>query len=101
MARAFVDPLHTTDDPAHTDGLRPLVEALDREMSHVVARGTVSAEDATALLASWASVVEHLALEPSPELRACPSCGCVGVRGAIVCSGCRRTLEPTLPAASA
>jgi hypothetical protein len=84
-----------------TDGLRPIVEALDREMSRFYARGGVAGDDATALLSSWAELVEFLALGPPPELRACPSCGAVGMRAATRCGSCWRKLEPPAPAASA
>jgi hypothetical protein len=76
------------------DGLRPIVEALDREMSRFLAHGGVGAVDTTALLASWAKLVEFLALEPAPELRACPFCGSIGIRGATSCGKCWRKLEP-------
>jgi uncharacterized paraquat-inducible protein A len=81
-----------------TDGLRPIVEKLDREMSRLLAQPDV---DATALFTSWAELVEFLALGPAPELRACPSCGGVGMRAATRCGRCWRKLEPPAPLASA
>jgi hypothetical protein len=83
-----------------TDGLRPIVEALDREMSRF-ARSHAAGADATALLASWATLVEFLALGPAPELRACPYCGGIGMRAATRCGICWRKLEPPAPLASA
>jgi hypothetical protein len=84
-----------------TDGLRPIVEALDREMARFHARGGVTGADTTALLSSWARLVELLALGPPPELRACPFCGGVGMRTATRCGSCWRRLEPLSAAASA
>jgi len=84
-----------------TDGLRPIVEALDREMSRFHSRPDVAGADSTALLASWAELVEFLALGPPPELRACPFCGSVGVRAATRCGTCWKSLEPPAPLASA
>lgn len=84
-----------------TDGLRPIVEALDREMTRLVSRGGMDDGDTTALLAAWASVVEFLALGPAPELRTCPSCGGVGMRAATRCGTCCRRLEPPRPEPSA
>jgi hypothetical protein len=84
-----------------TDGLRPIVEALDREMSRLLARGDAPGADTTALLSSWAELVEFLALGPPPELRACPSCGAVGMRAATRCGRCWRKLDPPAPPASA
>jgi hypothetical protein len=86
---------------ARTDGLRPIVEALDREMSRLLALPDQAGADMTALLSSWAELVEFLALEPPPELRACPFCGRVGRRAATRCGACWRTLEPPAPLARA
>jgi hypothetical protein len=77
-----------------TDGLRPIVEALDREMSRLHAGGDVAGTDMTALLSSWAELVEFLALGPAPELRACPFCGSIGMRAATRCGTCWRKLDP-------
>jgi hypothetical protein len=84
-----------------TDGLRPIVEALDREMSRLLARPDQPGADVTALLSSWGELVEFLALGPPPELRACPFCGGVGMRAATRCGRCWRKLEPPAPLASA
>ena len=84
-----------------TDGLRPIVEALDREMARLHANGDVPGADATALLASWAKLIEYLALRPPPELRVCPLCGGVGMRAATWCESCWGSLEPLAPDPSA
>jgi hypothetical protein len=81
-----------------TDGLRPIVENVDREMSRLLARPD---GDTTALLASWAQLIEYLALGPAPELRACPFCGSIGMRDATRCATCWRKLVPPVPPASA
>lgn len=84
-----------------TDGLRPIVEAVDREMARLYAKGDVGGAKPTALLSSWARLVEFLALGPPPELRECPYCGGVGMRDATRCGSCWRRLEPIAGAASA
>ena len=84
-----------------TDGLRPIVEALDREMSRFLARPEEPGKDTTALLTAWAELVEFLALGPPPELQACRFCGNVGIRGATRCGACWRMLDPAAPPASA
>lgn len=76
-----------------TDGLRPIVEAIDREM-RLHARGDATGADTAALVSSWAKLVEFLALGPAPELRTCPYCGGVGMRAATRCGSCWRKLEP-------
>jgi hypothetical protein len=81
-----------------TDGLRPIVESVDREMSSLLAR---SDTDTSALLASWAELIEYLALGSAPELRACPFCGSAGMRDATRCGTCWRKLVPPAPRASA
>jgi hypothetical protein len=85
-----------------TDGLRPIVENLDREMSRFLARSLEGASaDTTALLSSWAELVEFLALGPAPDLRPCPFCGGMGMRAATRCGTCWRKLAPPPPLASA
>ena len=81
-----------------TDGLRPIVESVDREMSRLLARPD---SDTSALIASWAKLVEYLALGPAPELRACPFCGSDGMRAATRCGACWRKLAPPARPASA
>ncbi len=84
-----------------TDGLRPLVEAVDREMTRLAARVGPADADTTGLLSAWARIVEFLALGPAPELRACPFCGAVGMRAATLCGTCWRALDPPPFAANA
>jgi hypothetical protein len=84
----------------NADGLRPIVEALDREMSRLVAPGNAEA-DTTALRAAWAKLVAFLALGPAPQLRECPYCGSTGMRDARLCGVCWRKLEPLPPLALA
>jgi hypothetical protein len=81
-----------------SDGLRPIVENVDREMARLLARPD---SDTSALLASWAELIEFLALGPAPELRACPFCGSVGMRAATRCGTCWKKLVPPAPPASA
>jgi hypothetical protein len=83
-----------------TDGLRPIVEAVDREVSRLAGRPE-SAASAGALVASWAELVEYLALGPAPDLRTCPACGGSGMRLATVCGHCWGRLVPPAPATSA
>jgi hypothetical protein len=68
-------------------------------MSH--AREGGAGADTRALLSSWAELVEFLALEPPPELRACPFCGSIGTRTSRQCGTCWRKLEPLAPPVSA
>jgi hypothetical protein len=84
----------------NSDGLRPLVEELDVEMTRLAARGNVGG-DTVALLASWGRLIEYLALGPPHELRNCPFCGASGMRAATLCSHCWRKLEPPAPVVSA
>ncbi len=84
-----------------TDGLRPIVENLDREMSRLLLRPGADGADTTALLESWAALVEFLALGPPPELLACPHCGSVGRRAATRCGTCWRKLARPAPPARA
>ena len=83
-----------------TDDLRRIVEALDREMSRCLADGSALVDN-PALLASWARLIDRLALEPPQGLRRCPSCGATAARAAKFCGGCCKNLDPLPPFASA
>lgn len=80
-----------------TEALRPIVENVDREMSRLVLRSGADSGDTTALLTSWATLVEFLALGPPPDLRTCPFCGGIGMRAATLCGRCWRKLVPCAP----
>lgn len=80
-----------------TEGLRPILEDVDREVSRVVLRSGADAEGTKALLTSWATLVEFLALGPPPDLRTCPRCGAVGMRAATRCGRCWTKLVPGAP----
>ncbi len=71
-----------------SDGLRPIVEAVAREMSRLRERALASDVDAAALFSSWDRLVAFLALGPAPELKACPFCGSEGMRAATRCGVC-------------
>lgn len=77
-----------------TADLRHVVEALDCEMTRLLAGGGPAGADTTAVLLRWAELVELLALGPAPQLLACPSCGALGMRAASRCGYCWRKLEP-------
>jgi hypothetical protein len=84
-----------------TDGLRPIVEALDREMSRLLALPDEADADTTALLSSWAELIDFLELDLPPELRACPCCRSVGMRAGTRCGTCGSRLQAPAPLASA
>lgn len=84
-----------------TDGPRPIVQALDHELTRFVSRASAAEADTAALLSAWATVVEFLALGPPPDLRACPFCGGVGMRAATRCGTCWRSLDPAAAEQSA
>ena len=69
-----------------SDGLRPHVDTVEREVARVEARA--DAADTVALRAAWRKLVEFLALGPAPQLANCPHCGAVGMRDATRCGTC-------------
>jgi len=69
-------------------GLRAIVAAIDRQMSELPQATT------SELRGSWIQLVKLLALEPEPQLRACPACNHVGMRGATRCGYCWIQLSP-------
>ena len=76
---------HNPVDQAH---LRAIVAVINQEMS------SMAAPSAVGLRASWAELIETLALSPAPDVRTCPSCGQVGMRLATVCGYCWTKLSP-------
>ena len=83
-------------ESAHKASLRPVVAAIDSQLSNLSAGKSGSA--LPHLLESWAKLVALLALGPAPEMRACAVCGRGGLRAATRCGFCWTAL-PHLPAA--
>ena len=79
----------------HNASLRPVVAAIDREMSRL-ADGTLTETriGIGELLVSWGELVELLALGPAPEMRECPACQHRGMRAATRCGFCWTRLPP-------
>ena len=74
------------------DGLRVFVDGVDRDVG--LLSKSADAASVARLVASWGKLVEFLALGPTPELRACPHCGAVGMRAATLCGVCWKKLVP-------
>ena len=75
----------TYSDAAVTK-LRAIVAVLEQEIVQVSAT--------PALKASWAELVEALALGPTPQTRECPACHGTGFRAASRCGQCWAALAP-------
>ena len=76
--------------------LRDTVAKMQRELSRLPRwvddhDGTTSPDG---LLASFADLVDQLALGPEPEVRECPVCGHTGMRAATRCGYCWTRLTP-------
>jgi hypothetical protein len=87
-------------DPSESERatLRIVVSDIEQELS-CLARPSSAAEHQTAmgaLTASWARLVDLLALGLAPELRQCARCGHSGMRAATRCGQCWGAL-PELP----
>jgi hypothetical protein len=81
--------------------LRAVVSTIERELSRLSREATPEyRESSRGLMASWAQLVELLALGIAPEVRACPNCHHVCMREATRCGHCWATLIPP-PAAVA
>jgi hypothetical protein len=76
--------------PVHA-GVRAAVATIDREMSRLPKSAAGGTDE---LVASWAKLVELLALGPAPELRECPVCKHTGMRAATLCGYCWTKLSP-------
>ncbi len=73
--------------------LRALVATLEREIAALPKDATADSGTAR-LTAGWASLCKQLALDPEPEVRACPKCSGVCMRMATVCGRCWNKLTP-------
>jgi len=75
--------------------LRATLATIERELSDLPKQVTSDGDSsASPLMASFADLVEQLALGPEPELRACPVCGRLGMRMAKRCGYCWTKLTP-------
>jgi hypothetical protein len=75
--------------------LRRAVATIGREIARLptaVTNDVGTAPDG--LRASFADLVEELALGPEPEMRECPVCKHVGMRAATLCGHCWTKLTP-------
>lgn len=76
--------------------LRLTLATIEREISGLPSQAT--GDDGKSppfgLLASFADLVEQLALGPEPEARQCPVCRHIGMRAATRCGYCWTKLTP-------
>ena len=81
--------------------VRSVVATIEQEMA--ILSGKVMRDGAHAsqdqLLASWATLVELLALGPAPATRVCPVCAHVGMVDATCCGYCWTKVAPPAVAA--
>jgi len=80
----------------HDPDKRSVVERIGREIADLskVLTTEGSAPAVGRLAASWAELVDLLALGPAPELRECPGCGHTGMSAATLCGYCWTRLTP-------
>lgn len=80
--------------------LRATVATVDHEIRREISRLPIQITDddgkkpTNGLAASWADLVEQLALGPEPEVRECPVCKHIGMRAATLCGHCWTKLTP-------
>jgi hypothetical protein len=85
-------------NPSETEkvSLRVIIADIDRDLA-CLAREAPAAEHRfaiDALIASWARLVELMALGAAPQLRQCPRCGNSVRRAATRCGHCWSPLAP-------
>jgi len=83
--------------------LRATIAVIERELARLPPDITNDngAAPADSLRASFADLVQQLALGPEPEYRKCPVCQRIDMRAATVCGHCWAKLTPILAAAAA
>jgi hypothetical protein len=72
--------------------LRTVVASIDREMAQLPEHDG-GVEQTQALRASWAELVELLALGPEPKVRQCPFCKHLVMHSATLCHHCWTKLQ--------
>ena len=79
-----------SDTDAARARLRATVAAIDQEIARLPRPVTTGGTQilTNGLAASWADLIEQLALGPEPDLRECPLCHHVGMRAATLCGHC-------------
>jgi len=89
-------PRSSVYDAARTSRLRATVATIEHEISRLPSQVTEDdgGNPPNALGASWADLVEQLALGPEPEVRECPVCKHIGMRAATLCGYCWAKLTP-------
>ena len=87
-------------DPSESErvSLRIVVSDIERDLSCLAREAPIDEHRSAigALTASWARLVELLALGLAPELRQCPVCGKSGTPAATRCGYCWSVLTPAL-----
>jgi len=74
--------------------LRATVATVELELSRLPVQGDGNESPPTGLRASFADLVDQLALGPEPEVRECPVCRHTGMRAATRCGYCWTKLAP-------
>jgi hypothetical protein len=77
--------------------MRVLVTRIDSELSRLRPSDVSPSGERTPLESAWSSLVAILDLGPEPEMRECPVCGALGMRGATLCGNCWSKLTPPDP----
>ncbi len=75
--------------------IRTLVAAVQGGVTRAVTPAATD-DDKQSLTRAWDALVQHLALGPAPDMRACPRCGRDVMRAATLCGYCWSKLTPAV-----
>jgi hypothetical protein len=67
--------------------LRALVARMEERVA-LASKPAASDEDRAGLTNAWGALLTHLAVEPAPDLRSCPTCHREIMRAATLCGYC-------------
>jgi hypothetical protein len=83
----------------HDANLRLAVATIEGELAQLATypTGAIPATSVPELRASWARLVELLALGPEPQVRNCPTCNHLVYLTAVRCRFCWNKLRPAAP----
>ncbi len=74
----------------HHDEIRTLLADVQKQVSLVAASATTdqAKAESASLATAWDALEKHLAIEPRPATRECPSCHKTIIRAATLCANC-------------
>ena len=74
----------------HHDEIRALLADVQKQVTLIAASATTDQAkgESAGLTSAWEALEKHLAIEPRPRTRECPTCHKTIIRAATLCANC-------------